>query len=93
MVQYWEHARLTLQSIKDKEIVRANRRREETNFQVGDLVSVRVFPINRTQLNEGGAFANRWLGRIKSSNAWLTNHTVSSSTSGQPHAWDAYSTP
>ena len=26
---------------------------------------VRVFPVNRTQLNEGGAFANRWAGPYK----------------------------
>ena len=48
MMQDWEHARLTLQSIKDKEIGRANRRRKETSFQVGDLVLVRVFHVNRT---------------------------------------------
>ena len=59
MMQDCEHARLTLQSIKDNEIGRANRRREETNFRVGDLILVRVFPVNRTQLNESGAFANR----------------------------------
>ena len=65
MMREWEHARLALQSIMDKEIGRANRRREETTFQVGDLVLVRVFPANRTQLNAGGAFANRWAGPYK----------------------------
>ena len=29
------------------------------------MVLVRVFPVNRTQLNEGGAFANRWAGPYK----------------------------
>ena len=64
-MQDWGHALLTLQSIKDKEIGRANRCREETNFQLGDMVLVRVFPVNRTQLNEGSAFANRWAGPYK----------------------------
>ena len=65
MLQELDHATLALQSIKDKEIGRANRRREETKFQVGDLVLVRVFTVNRTQLNKGGAFANRWAGPCK----------------------------
>ena len=64
-MQDWDHARIALQSIKDIEIGRANRRMEETKFQVGDLVLVRVFTVNRTQLNEGGAFANRWAGPCK----------------------------
>ena len=65
MHQKWDNARLALQSVKDKEIARVNRKREATNFQVGDLVLVRVSPVNRTQLNEGGAFANRWAGPYK----------------------------
>ena len=65
MMRECEHARLALQSIKDNEIGRANRRREETTFQFGDLVLVRVFTVNRTQMNEGGAFANRWAGPYK----------------------------
>ena len=48
MMREWEHARLALQFVKDNEIGRANRRREETTFQVGDLVLVRVFHVNRT---------------------------------------------
>ena len=65
MMREWEHTRLALQSIKDKEIGRANRHREYTTFQVWDLVLVQVFHVNRTQLNEGGAFANRWAGPYK----------------------------
>ena len=53
MRQEWDNPRLALQSVKDKEIARVNRKMEATNFQVGDLVLVRVFPVNRTQLNEG----------------------------------------
>ena len=65
MRQEWDNARLALQPAKDKEMARANRKRETTNFQVGYLVLVRVFPVNRTQLNGGGAFAKRWAGPYK----------------------------
>ena len=37
----------------------------KTTFHVGDLVLVRVIHVNRTQLNAGGAFANRWEGPYK----------------------------
>ena len=60
--QEWDTARLALQTVKDKEITRANRKRETTNFLVGDLVLVRIFHVNRTQQNDGRAFANRWAG-------------------------------
>ena len=58
MRQESDNACLALQSVKFKEMVRVNRKRETTIFQVGDLVLVRVFTVHRTQRNPGGAFAN-----------------------------------
>ena len=60
MEEEWKHAHDALQAIKDKQMSRANRNRENANFKVGDYVLARMFPVIRKQLNEGGPFADRW---------------------------------
>ena len=61
----WKNAHLALQSIKDKQMSRANRHRDNSNFQVGDYVMTRMFPVNRKQLSQDGPFANRWAGPFR----------------------------
>ena len=56
----WQRARSALVVIKTSTTARANRHRQQSLFKVGDLVMLRMFPVIRTQLNKGGAFADRW---------------------------------
>ena len=58
----WQLARRILVKVKAGQMSRANRNRQPANFHVGDLVMVRVFPVNRSQLAPNGPFADWWAG-------------------------------
>ena len=58
----WQLARRTLVKVKAGQMSRANRNRQTANFNIGDLVMVRVFPVNRSQLAPKGLFADRCAG-------------------------------
>ena len=51
--------------LKNHDTDYANRHRQHTQYEVGDLVMVRMFPVNRDQLNPKGPFADRWAGPYK----------------------------
>ena len=61
----WTQAQADLQYAKDRDTAFANKRRTPADFQVNDLVLVRVFPSNREQLNPPGPFAMRWAGPFR----------------------------
>ena len=52
MHEDWQRARLALVALKTSTTARANRHRQLSQCKVGDLVMVRMFPVNRTQLNK-----------------------------------------
>ena len=56
----WQLARGILAKMKAGQMSRANRNRQTANFNVGDLVMVRAFAVNRSQLAPKGPFADRW---------------------------------
>ena len=62
----WKNAHLALQSIKDKQMSRANRHRDNSNFQVGDYVMAWMFPVNRKQLNQEGPLSIAGLAHFAS---------------------------
>ena len=65
MHEDWQRARSALAALKTSTTAQANRHRQLSQFKVGDLVMVRMFPVNRTQPNKGGAFADRWAGMYR----------------------------
>ena len=54
-------SKIALQELKNHDTECANRHRQHTQYEVGDLVMV-MFPVNRDQLNPKGPFADRWAG-------------------------------
>ena len=55
----WKNAHLALQSIKDKQMSRANRHHHNYKLQCGGCVMAWMFLVNRKQLNQEGPYANR----------------------------------
>jgi hypothetical protein len=62
MQKDWQVAHAALAKVKAGQARRANAKRLPSDFYVGDEVMVRMFPVNRTQLNKSGPFADRWAG-------------------------------
>ena len=67
--------------LKNHDTDYANRHRQHTQYEVGDLVMVILFPFNRDQLNPKGPFADRWdVGPYKTI-AKISDNSYSTQTS------------
>ena len=52
MHEDWQRARSAFVALKTITTALTNRHRQQSLFKVGDLVMVRMFPVNRTQLTK-----------------------------------------
>ena len=60
-----EACQIALQELKNHDTDYVSRHRQHTQYEVGYIVVVGMFPVNRDQLNQKCPFADRWAGQYK----------------------------